>query len=296
MTKSRITDKTNDGALASRAMLASLTVHKWLATRTDKKITAEVAERYSVEERRAGRFRKYAIDITHPVYAKVGTLSGALREKHYFHTLPWGQEGSRILLARNFQRYSKEIREAIGRYDEACAAFCKVYPQLKEAAKAELGEMFNDKDYPLVIDGHFGASLRIMPLPDAGDFRAQLAKDEVEQIRSEIAAELDRTTTEAMREPYERLYKYIARMAQQLGDPKGQIRDSLVGNLEELCGVLPALNLTNDPQLDALCVKARALTAHTPKELRDDSRIRAQVAEEAARIQDLMAGFMGPQS
>ena len=79
MTKSRITDKTNDGALASRAMLASLTVHKWLATRTDKKITAEVAERYSVEERRAGRFRKYAIDITHPVYAKVGTLSGALR-------------------------------------------------------------------------------------------------------------------------------------------------------------------------------------------------------------------------
>lgn len=286
----------NSNNLSSRAMLASLNISRWQATRTDRKITSEVAQKYNVSERRAGKWRKFAIDIEAPAYANVCRVGSALRERHYFHTLPWGQDGARILLARNFQRYSDDIRRGIMDYQAASAAFVAAFPKLHQAARAELGDMYNEQDYPVSIARHFNAELHIMPLPAAGDFRVKLAQDEVEQIRSDISSAIEQTTRDAMREPYQRLYDHIGRMVKQLGNPKGIVRDSLVGGLQELCGILPALNLTNDPQLEQLCIKARALTAHTPQELRLDSGKRAKIAEQAAQIYDTMGAFMGVQS
>lgn len=280
--------------LSKSAMLASLTIRRWQGTLTDRKVSGEVATAHNVTERRAGKYRKHAIDVDAPSFRAVLTASSDLRHKHYWHTLPWGQDGARILTATNFDTYSTDIRHLTALYDEAARAFVRDFPRLKESAKRELNGLYNEDDYPRDIARKFGVDLSIMPLPDAKDFRVALSQEAVKQIRGDIEAELQRTTSAAMQEPYQRLYDHVARMVERLSDPENTFRDSLVTGLAELCAVLPGLNLTGDARLSELTTKAAALIAGIDaKQLRDVPAIRADVAKRAAEIQNVMGAFMG---
>jgi len=281
--------------LSDRAMLASLTIRRWQATLTDKKVTRDVATAHSVSARRAGHYRKHAIDVDAPAFKAVGEAASALRHRHYELTLPWGQDGARILTAAMFETYSSEMRHLRASFDVAVKAFLAEYPRLRESARKELNGLFNDTDYPRRIEAKFGIDLSIMPLPNSQDFRVSLAADVTDEIKKNIDDELQKTTAIAMREPYERLYAHIARMVERLGDPKGIFRDSLISGLGELCSILPGLNLTGDAVLEDLRKRAEAMIAGVDvDQLRQSPTVRTAVAKRAQEIHDAMSVFMTP--
>jgi hypothetical protein len=281
-------------SLAERAMLASLNIRRWQAALTDKRITTEVATHHAVDEKRAGKYHKNAIDVRAPSFQTVVTAASDLRNRHYFYTLPWGQDGARILPAAIFEEYSEEMRKLRGAFERAVKSFVDDYPLLKLAAKRELNGMYDESDYPTNIAAKFGVDIVFMPLPDAHDFRASLTEATVAEIKEGIEAELQKTTKLAMREPYERLYAHISRMVARLSDKKAVFRDTLVTGLADLCAVLPGLNVTGDPQLDELRRRAEKMIANVdPQDLRDVPALRNNVARQAADIQHVMAGFMG---
>src|SRR5215469_8911435 len=137
--------------LAARALLVTLNIHRWQAARTDKKITAEVATTHAVSEKRAGRYRKNAINVESPSFKAVVSAASELRAKHYFYTLPWTQEGARILTTAMFDEYSREMRVLRAAFEKAVQAFVSDLPNLKEAAKVELNGLYNESDYPTDI-------------------------------------------------------------------------------------------------------------------------------------------------
>ncbi len=278
-------------------MLASLHIRMWSATRTDKTVTAEVAKQHAVSQKRAGHYRKHAIDVETPTYKAVKSALGDLRRRHYHWTLPWGEDGARILPAAHFEKYSADLRGLRARFEAAVADFVADYPALKAKAQSELNGLYSDTDYPRNIAGKFSVDVGILPLPEAQDFRVDLPNDAVQQIRSGIEAEMQRTATLAMRDPYERLYDHIQRMVERLGNPENAFRDTLVTGLADLCTLLPGLNITNDPRLDDLRKRAEQMVAGIDAQtLRDKPAVRASVAKQAEAIQDMMATFMGAQS
>jgi len=280
--------------LAERALLVTLNIRRWQAARTDKKITAEVASTHAVSEKRAGRYRKNAINVEAASFKGVVSAASDLRAKHYFYTLPWTQEGARILTTAMFEEYSREMRSLRNAFDQAVQIFVADLPTLKEAAKIELNGLYNEADYPLDISSKFAVDIVRMPRPAGEDFRACLPEDTVSHIRSGIQAEVDRATQIAMRDPYERLYEHISRMVTRLSDPKGVFRDTLITGLADLCAILPGLNLTQDPQLEELRKRAESMILHVdPQELRDRPFMRSRIASQASEIQKAMAGFMG---
>jgi hypothetical protein len=288
---------TNTTSLSERAMLASLNIRRWQAALTDKKITAEVATTHAVSEKRAGRYRKNAIDVEALSFKAVVSAASELRNQHYFYTLPWSQDGARILTTAMFAHYSSDMRTLRGAFSRVVEGFVEDYPRLKQAAKRELNGMYNEGDYPTNIAAKFGVDVVIMPLPDSQDFRASLSDETVAEIKQDIQTELQKTTQLAMREPYERLYSHISRIVMRLTDKKAVFRDTLITGLADLCAILPGLNLTGDPQLDDLRKRAEKMIANLdPQDLRDVPSVRRDVAREAAQIQHLMAGFMGPAS
>jgi hypothetical protein len=287
----------NTTSLSERAMLASLNIRRWQAALTDKKITAEIATTHAVSEKRAGRYRKNAIDVEALSFKAVVSAASELRNQHYFYTLPWSQDGARILTTTMFGQYSADMRTLRGAFGRVVEAFVADYPRLKQAAKRELNGMYNEADYPTNIAAKFGVDVVIMPLPDSQDFRASLSDDTVADIKKDIQTELQKSTQLAMREPYERLYTHISRIVMRLSDKEGVFRDTLITGLADLCAILPGLNLTGDPQLDDLRKRAERMIANLdPQDLRDRPSVRRDVAREAAQIQHLMAGFMGPVS
>lgn len=280
--------------LNERAMLANLTISYWQAARTDKKISSDVAQQHKVSERRAGHYRKFAIDTETPSYRAVMTAAGEIRQAHYKYTLPWGQDGARILTALSFEDYSAQIRKARAKFETAVIAFIAEFPAIKEKARIEMNGMFNDDDYPKDLKRKFGVYTAIMPLPDSKDFRVDLPDDAVSEIKASIEAELQKTTLAAMQEPYERLHAHIARMVGALSDPKGIFRDTLITGMADLCSVLPGLNLTSDPKLDELRRQCEAMISGIEaQDLRDSPKTRRKVAQQAREIQNVMAGFMG---
>jgi hypothetical protein len=284
-------------SLCERAMLVSLNIRRWAAARTDQKITAEVASNHAVNEKRAGRYRKNAIDIKAATFEAVGSAASELRNKHYFYTLPWSQDGARILPAAMFEEYSTATRALRAIFERAVLSFVDDFPALKRAARIELNGMYNEEDYPTNIAAKFGVDVVMMPLPDAQDFRATLSDTAVAEIKQDIEAQLQKTMQAAMRDPYERLYTHISRMVTRLSDQDGVFRDTLVTGLGDLCSVLPRLNLTNDPTLEELRQRAERMIANIePQALRNVPALRRDVARQAAEIQHLMAGYMGTKS
>jgi hypothetical protein len=280
--------------LSKQAMLSHLHIRVWGATLTDRKVSAEVATKHGVTEKRAGKYRKHVIDVQSIEYRAVRAAASDLRMRHYWHTLPWGEDGGRILPAASFEAYAAEQRTLRKKFDAAVADFVAAYPKLVAEATKDLGGLFNASDYPADIGSKFGVDCSIMPLPTEHDFRASLPAAAVAEIKQNITKEVERTTESAMREPYQRLYDHISRMVERLEDPKAIFRDTLVTGLAELCSVLPALNITNDTRLDELRKRAESLvTGLDPQTLRDDYTARADVLSKAEEIQDAMAAFMG---
>ena len=138
----------NITSLSERAMLASLNIRRWQAALTDKKVTAEVATNHAVNPTRAGKYRKNAIDTKAPSFEAVVSTASELRNKHYFYTLPWSQDGARILPASIFEKYSEDMRLLRGAFGRAVEGFVQDFPNLEVAARRELNGMYNAADYP----------------------------------------------------------------------------------------------------------------------------------------------------
>ena len=272
--------------LSDRAMLVALNFSCWLPVRIDRRVTRETAERYGIAQT-MGNYRKHCINPNQPSYKAVRQAMGSMRTAYYWYTLPWLHNGARILSAPVFQEYSEAIRKHTREVETAINAFIGEWPSIHVMAKRDLGPIYNANDYPLDIRERFAVRHVVMPLPDATDFRVTeaLSDQDREKIRSDLTAELSNTYALAMRAPYERLHDAVARIAQRLHDPDGRFTETLITGLEDLCGVLPGLNLTHDPQLEALRVSAldmvRGITA---QELRDMPRVRESVRSQAVAV------------
>jgi hypothetical protein len=154
--------------------------------------------------------------------------------------------------------------------------------------------MYKDADYPTVQDirSKFALAVEYAPVPAQGDVRVDLGADQIAIIESAIGNRLQRATADAMSDAWSRLHDVVTKIAERLAQPDAIFRDSLISNAEEVCDVLQRLNVTDDPNLEAMRVRVRReLTRYTPEVLRDKGNRRQETADRAADILDTMKGF-----
>jgi hypothetical protein len=280
-------------------MLAQIRISTWSATRHDKGVTAEVARNHGSEER-MGRYLKSLIDpaVMKPITEAVGVI----RTAHYKRTLPWQDDGARILPAAAFNDYMAEYRSNKADFDRAVADFCRDYPLHVFNAKRQLNGLFDSNLYPAEseIVGKFSAEVSILPLPDSGDFRVALGNEVTAEIRRDIDAQATAAVNAAHKSLWERCRTVAQAMVDRLGvyDPdapkKAPFRDSLVTNITELCDLLPSLNILHDPEMDRVRERMlRDLTGYEPKDLRENETARVTVRRAAEDILADMAAYCG---
>lgn len=283
--------------VTSRAMLVSLRISTWSARKYDKKISDEVARNHA-STTDAGRYNKHLLPGEAISYRELQQSVSDARAYHYSQTLPWSDEGWRILTTANFMDYSTGMR---GKLDECRLRldnFVGAYPLLKAGAKALLNGMFNEADYPAESDirSLFRFGVDYNPLPTAGDFRVSLPADEMQLIAERTEQRVKDAVADAAKDAWRRLYEQVEHMRERLADPKAIFRDTLVQNARELTDVLRKLNITADPKLDAACADVvRSLTTREAETLRKNPRLRQAVSGEADRILAAMSGIYTPE-
>ena len=278
--------------LHEKAMLIFLTISQWTARKYDKTVSEEVADKYNAH-RDAGRYNKSLIEQDE--LKELQKNNNAARTFHYENTLPWTDDGNRILPSANYFNYIAEQQKFKSRAGVLAAQFCDRYQELVKRQITRLNGLYNLCDYPdaATIRRKFNFDIIITPLPDSQDFRVNLQNEEIDKIRNQIAAREKDLIAKAMEDCWKRLYNVVSHMAEKLNDQKATFRDSLVGNIVELVQLLPKLNLTDNQELETMRKQIEArLIRVKPDTLRSSKTIRRQVAKEASAILDTMAGYV----
>lgn len=284
-------------SLTDRAMLVRLNVSMPSFTKHDKKISEEVARQHA-SDRTMGRYNKDLIDKR---YLKgVQTAVGELRTFHAANTLPWRDDGWRVLASGNFFEYEKGVQKLTGEFQKAAVEFGENYEAAKADARVRLNGLYSESDYP--DREAMVAAYKVKPqhaaLTDGSDFRVRLGED----IEAEIAAEIDQATSDALKVATDDLWTQVrdavAHMVERLnayqpGERTGIFRDSLVENIRDLAARLPRMNLTDDARIEAIAAQLQEkLGREEPGTLRDFPAIRDAVAKDAAAILAQVNEFM----
>ena len=280
--------------LSERAMLTTLHRGMWSGQKHDRQVTEDTAEAHKADTKEAGRYNKQL--ISRKFLAKVGSKMTVARQTHRILTLPWDDEGTRILSAQGYAHYTQVMRTCRLGVEGAAQEFVKNYPEYIRHAKTLLGNMFNQEDYPAAeaVAKKFYVDVEIRPIPEAADFRTKLADNTVRAIVKDIERRTNDRIEAAVNDVFQRIVDVTGKMAERLnsyepsaGEEKtsGLFRDSLVYNVKELADLLPSLNITDDKRLADLANQLNAdLVEHSPDLLRTDVKLRKQVAMKADRI------------
>lgn len=260
-------------------MLASLNICQWSARKHDKAITNEVDKSHGAKD--GGRYNKLLIDKA--ALEPMEKIANAARSYHYKVTLPWGDNGDRLLVAALFMDYTKEMRDFKTQFQVSVNRFITDYPQLKVDARKRLGTMYDPNDYPPNIADKFVMGWAFSPVPVANDFRVNLSADHVDAIKTDIEARMTERQVAAAKKVYERARKIVQKIAEQTSTKERRIYDSTIDNAREFVGLLPALNFTGDPELNRIGADLQILLVD-PDRLRQDHVLRQSTAKQAEAL------------
>lgn len=282
-------------SISDKAMLSSVNISIWTARKHDPKVSKEVADNHNAKAGRAGRYNKCLLDVKSPTYQAIYKIGNEVRKYHEEHTLPWAQDGSRILTSAIYFDYIGFMATKKSEFEHAVGEFLRDYPNLKEKAKADLNGLYKEAEYPTAddLEDKFSFDIKIFPVPTANDFRAEIDADEAAVIKERITTAVQDAQQEAIKDLWHRLHGAVTHIVDRLSSPKSVFRDTLIGNVEELCALLPKLNFTGDPHLTALAAEVEAnLTNLNPQKLRTDPKARKDAASRAKEISAKMAAYV----
>lgn len=274
-------------SLQTQAMLVTLSVSCWTGRVQDKKVSVEVEQSHGATD--AGRYNKLLVDKAH--MDPLMQFAGKVRQYHYKMTLPWMDNGARLLPSALFMEYSAEIRKLTAEYERVVDAFINLYdPTLIQAARQRLGTMYDPDDYPPGADlrGKFCITTDIVPVPDGQDFRVDVGDAERTRISRQISEGVAERQQRAELEAWNRCRLIVSTIQSRLSAPKPTIRESLIANASELVRLLPGLNVGGNPKLQDVCDAISLKLIVNPDVLRNSFSARKRVAEAAGQILGMM--------
>jgi hypothetical protein len=280
--------------LDEKAMLVTLSISQWKARKLDKDVSRKTRqERGATED--AGNFHKLL--IAKDAIDKVSQLVTRIRKYNYSMTVPWNDMGARIIKSDAYFDYTAKMAEFQSEFYDTVNELLNEYPALKRDAEYRRlkGDLFNSDDYPTVdkLRNLFSFALTIDPMPST-DFRVQLTGSEIDRIQKDLEDRYAARMKNAMGDVWARLYEVVSKMAETLGDPDKGFHGTLVTNISDLLDVMPHLNITDDPELDAMSQTVRdKLTKYDASILKEDKDVRKSTAKAASEILDAMAAYMG---
>lgn len=287
--------------ITERAMLVKVSIHQWTARKHDKKVSDEVAQRHGSD----GSMGAYHKDlVAREALKEISELSSQIRTTLYRRTLPWLDDGCRILPAAFYFEAMAEWKALIHKREAKVGEFIAGWDDVVADAKRRLNGLFNERDYPRKegLGRAFKVDLTVFPLPAGDDFRVPLGKAEEEaQIRDQVEERVNELLERATRDVYQRIHDVVEHMLERLRaykvDENGKtvttFRDSLVENVRDLVGLLPGLNVAGNAELDGMTKQlSDALCVYDAQQLRDSDLLRHQIADRAEKILTEVSDFL----
>ena len=189
--------------ITSSAVLVELNISVWTANKLDRDQTAKVNEENSAG-RNAAQVRKNLMAGSQ-ARKQIADYAAGCRLWHNHKTLPWSDKGVRLMPTSLFMDYKSEANVRRATFDGMVKEFLDNYQNHVEVAKNNsegLGRLYDPADYPSEeeVRGKFGFRLVFSPVPESGDFRLDVPRGEMEELRKQYEESFENRLSEAMRD------------------------------------------------------------------------------------------------
>lgn len=284
-------------SLASSALIVSVDVNVWTATKQDRAISNEVTASKNASAD-AGKFTKHLLSNSSEHKALLNyrqTVYNWLQRSTY----DWAA-GARLLPTINLERFKKEYDEHEKAFSDLLDKFIVAYPSIVSDAAFKQGDMFDRSEYPDVVDvrSKFRMKLHISQVP-SNDFRSGgIANAIAEDLKNHYERQTAEIIDSVMDDASGRLIEIAERLKNACTEPEAdddgkvkrkKIYDTTVTQAKEICQTLKAFNLTNNSALNAAVHDlASALDGVGVEELRESAYTRKEVRES---IDDMLTKF-----
>lgn len=270
-------------SISSSSILVELNISVWTANKLDKRVTDSVLVSNGAMSADAGQFRKNLMAGT-TIRKDIADFAANCRLWHNQTSLPWADRGARLLPTSLFLDYKTEANRRKAQFDHMVEHFIREYPTLEAQAQQHLGALYNPDDYPSVdeVREKFGFKMVFTPLPEAGDFRLDVANEDLEELRKQYDSNLSSRLNEAMQSQWDKLHDMLTRMSEKLVEPEDEDKrrwhDTFITNAHEMCRMLGHLNVTQDPKLEEARIKLeRAIAGVDIDDIKGDIDVRENV-------------------
>lgn len=280
MTQMELNFAPKAASISSSSMQVELGIGVWTGRKQDKRAGEDVTTANNADKGVA-RVTKSLLGSCEELDALV-KFSANVRNWHYNSTLPWSDTGPRLLPTPKYFTYHQHMTALQAEFFRMVEAFLAQYDLEVAAAQAKLGDLFDVREYPNVdeLRSKFTFRFNYIPLPDAGDWRLDIANDAFASLKEQYETHYTSQLGNAMKDIWQRLFDILTTLSRQLSDKTEEgksprIYASVFDRMLEVLDLMETCNLTGDMNMQLMQRKlSAAFRGVNAESVKDDAYLR----------------------
>lgn len=276
--------------LSEIALLADLTISSWSGSVADQKTTDEILDKKNARRDR-GRFVKRLLMNVTPL--KI--ITNKMYHEYRMKSTAW-EDGRRLLPVEFFNSITKLHRDCSDELEKALEEFGKNYPEYKEKAKEELGDLYDETEFPSFDDFKRRWKIRLdfFPIPESKHFVVKAEQNLINEMKKSFDEAISNKQTVAVGEIKERVLETVGKIVERISDKHMKFSrqgKEVMDSVRELVDILPSLNLFDDPNINKMVDDLKAtLYEVTDEELKKKGN-RKKILDETKAMLDKMTDY-----
>ena len=285
-------------SLASSAVLVSVDISVWSATKQDRGISDEVTTAKNADKS-AGRYVKNLL-ANHPKHKAVVNYRQTIYNWLQRRTYRWNQSQN-LLPSVDVPKFKQEYQEHQIAFHALVDSLTNDYDSIVSDMAFKQGTMFNRNDYPTKEQVHakFSLNLYVSEVP-MNDFRCGIAQDIADDLFNTYKQQARGIIESIAQEQSERMVEVMTSISHccgvdeyEYGDEvrtkRRKIYDTTIQKALEMCESFKRFNLKNDSGLElARSSLEKVLRGVKAEDIRDSDAVRHHVKE---GIDDILSKF-----
>jgi hypothetical protein len=285
-------------SLASSAVLVSVDISVWSATKQDRGISDEVTTSKNADKS-AGRYVKNLL-ANHPKHKAVVNYRQTIYNWLQRRTYRWNQSQN-LLPSVDVPKFKQEYNEHQVAFHALVDSLTTDYDSIVSDMAFKQGTMFNRDDYPTKEQVHskFSLNLYVSEVP-MNDFRCGIAEDIADDLFTTYKNQAQTIIDSIGLEQSERMVEVMQSISHCCGhdenEVNGEVRtkrrkiyDTTIQKALEMCESFKRFNLKNDSGLEsARASLEKVLRGVKAEDIRDSDAVRHHVKE---GIDDILSKF-----
>ena len=285
-------------SLASSAVLVSVDISVWSATKQDRGISDEVTTSKNADKS-AGRYVKNLL-ANHPKHKAVVNYRQTIYNWLQRRTYKWNQSQN-LLPSVDVPKFKQEYQEHQLAFHGLVDSLTSDYDSIVSDMAFKQGTMFNRDDYPTKEQVHskFSLNLYVSEVP-MNDFRCGIAEDIADDLFNTYKKQAQTIIDLIAVEQSQRMIEVMESISHCCGHDEsevdGEVRtkrrkiyDTTIQKALEMCESFKRFNLKNDSGLEqARTSLEKVLRGVKAEDIRDSDAVRHHVKE---GIDDILSKF-----